>query len=339
MKDTGRIRAVAAALGILILILDAKTALTGASEGMNLCIKAVIPSLFPFFMLSTLLTDSISGRSFRILNPLGLLTGIPSGGEILLLTGLLGGYPVGARCVSRSVREQILPPEDGRRMLVICNNPGPSFLFGITAGLFPDPFYAWILWAVLILSTLITGALLPGKSANTIKAAGFAKMDISGILRSALVSMASVCGWVILFRVLLAFLNRWVFWLVPTEFQAVFTGILELTNGCLALSGIPSVGLRFILAAGMLSFGGLCVTMQTFSESRNVDMGFYFPGKCLQTWLSLLLAILVQYFFPTGHRLAVPPYLPAVMLIPLLFLLIFWRIRKNSSSIPEKAIV
>ena len=57
--------------GISILILDSRTALIGAQEGIVLCLQTVIPSLFPFFMLSNLLTGSLMGADFRILRPIG----------------------------------------------------------------------------------------------------------------------------------------------------------------------------------------------------------------------------------------------------------------------------
>ena len=36
-----------AALGILVLILDGKTAILGAGDAIELCLASVIPSLFP----------------------------------------------------------------------------------------------------------------------------------------------------------------------------------------------------------------------------------------------------------------------------------------------------
>ena len=39
------------ALGLLILILDGKTAYNGAVDGIELCLKTVIPALFPFFVI------------------------------------------------------------------------------------------------------------------------------------------------------------------------------------------------------------------------------------------------------------------------------------------------
>ena len=46
------------AAGMLALILDGRTALQGASEGLALCMQAVIPSLCPFLFLSAILTSA-----------------------------------------------------------------------------------------------------------------------------------------------------------------------------------------------------------------------------------------------------------------------------------------
>ena len=82
---------VVAALGILILILDSKTALRGAAESIDLCVRTVIPSLFPFFLLSGILVKSLMGNKFPLLRPIGRLLGIPEGAESLLISGFLGG--------------------------------------------------------------------------------------------------------------------------------------------------------------------------------------------------------------------------------------------------------
>ena len=85
-----------AAFGLLLLILDAKTALQGAQEAVVLCTSVVIPSLFPFFVLSGMLASAASGGGNKSLRPLERLLGVPIGAGGLFLTGLLGGYPTGA---------------------------------------------------------------------------------------------------------------------------------------------------------------------------------------------------------------------------------------------------
>ena len=91
-KHTPMAVAIASALGMLVLILDAKTALSGAAAGVELCIRTVIPSLFPFFFLSVMLTATLVGRALPPLRWLGRLLRLPEGAECIYITGLLGGY-------------------------------------------------------------------------------------------------------------------------------------------------------------------------------------------------------------------------------------------------------
>ena len=99
-KHTPMAVAIASALGMLVLILDAKTALSGAAAGVELCIRTVIPSLFPFFFLSVMLTATLVGRALPPLRWLGRLLRLPEGAECIYITGLLGGYPVGAQNIA-----------------------------------------------------------------------------------------------------------------------------------------------------------------------------------------------------------------------------------------------
>lgn len=153
---------IAAATGIALLILDSKTALAGAQSGVELCIRTVIPSLFPFFLFSILLTTSLIGRRIPILRPVCRLCRIPGGAESILIAGFLGGYPVGAQCVSQAYRAGQLSHRDARRMLGFCNNCGPAFLFGMAAALFREWWAPWSLWGIHIFSALCVGVLIPG---------------------------------------------------------------------------------------------------------------------------------------------------------------------------------
>ncbi len=283
-----------AAIGMLLLILDARTALSGAVDAVELCIRSVIPSLFPFFVLSGIMTGALSGVHIPFLRPIGHLCGIPEGAENLLLTGLLGGYPAGAQAVGDCWRQGHLTADDARRMIGFCSNAGPSFIFGMVAGRFEDAKTAWALWAVQLLSCLITGIVLPGKSDGKGSAVAKNKINLSKVLSGSLQAIAAVCGWVILFRVILSVLHRWILWLLPLELQAVFAGALELTNGCFLLPQIDDEALRFITASGMLSFGGLCVAMQTASVTGSLGFGAYIPGKCIQAVTAVALAAMVS---------------------------------------------
>ena len=286
------------ALGMLILILDSKTALTGASEGVALCIRTVIPSLFPFFLLSGILVNSLMGSRLPILRPVGRRLGIPEGAESLLISGLLGGYPVGAKCIRDAWNNGGISQKDANRMLWFCCNAGPAFLFGMAAPLF-STCSGWILWGIHIFSALLIGSFLPGKSTESAKLPEHSGFSLSRSLMDALKVTAQVCGWILIFRVLLAFLERWFLWILPVWLQVTVTGFLELSNGCLELTKIDSEPIRFLLCSAMLSLGGCCVALQTLSVTQGLDFRGYCWGKLLQTGLSILLSsIYLKYLSP-----------------------------------------
>lgn len=306
-----------AALGMLVLILDSKTAFDGASQGMELCIRTVIPSLFPFFILSIYITGTLTGHPVRALRPLCAICGVPKGGEAMLAVGLLGGYPVGAQSICQAYKSNQLSKEDAHRLLGFCSNAGPAFIFGITGSLFTSPVCPWLLWGIHILSALVVGTVLPNKRSYTISNSSATKTTVPNALKKAVHVTAGVCGWVVLFRILLAFFRRWFLWLLAQTPQAIVVGLLELVNGCQSLFTIKEEGLRFILCACFLAFGGICVGMQTLSVTEEVGSGMYFPGKLLQTVVSFLLACPIQFVLFSAENKAngMLPYMLTVLVI------------------------
>lgn len=305
------------AFGMIMMILDSKTGIYGASEGLRLCIQVLIPSLFPFIFLSILLTGSFAGRSISILHPLGRLCGIPKGAEILFLTGILGGYPSGAQAVSQAWETGCINKKQAHRMLGFCSNAGPSFLFGIIASQFSSKVTVWVLWLVHILSAIVTAIILPGKSHSHIVENTSTPVTVPHAAKKAMMSMAQICGWVILCKVMLCFLERWILWMIPPSLQVTLTGVLELANGCWSLSEIPKEGMRFVVCSGILSFGGLCVAMQTTSVAGKLGLGMYLPGKLIQTVISVILAYFLQFpLFHTSEIWNIPLWI--LSLVPVL---------------------
>ena len=325
--------ALAAAAAMLVLILDGKTALEGTSEGLSVCIRTLIPSLFPFFLLSSLLTGALSGQAIPILKPVAKLCRIPSGAESLLAIGLLGGYPIGAQGVALMHRAGQLRNPQAARMITFCNNAGPAFIFGILSGKFTSPAAPWLLWAIHICSAIFVGILLPGDLQGQHVSSSCRHLSLTELMTQALRAMALVCGWVIIMRMVLTFLDRWFLWMLPTPAQVAASGILELSKGCIQLLRIDCEGLRFIIAAGLLAFGGICVTLQTASVTSGISMALYFPGKVLQSSVSILLAYLMQLAFPPEARYHSPALLSvaAIVLIGAVLALLY---HKKSSGIP-----
>lgn len=305
--------------GMLALILDGKTALAGAQEGIALCIKTVIPSLFPFFVISNLLTGTLLGIGFPILDLLAARLSIPRGCEALLINGFLGGYPAGAQAVTQAYLGDQLSKKDAERLLAYCNNAGPSFLFGIAAMLFPEKWMVWALWCIHILSAVLTAQLFPERPSSSVPSITRKNITITAALQNALHATELVCGWIVLFRTMIHVLKRWVLWILPENFEILVIGILELTNGCFELNKLSGTAERFVLCSCLLAQGGLCILLQTAAVTQGLSLRYYLQGKLWQTLFSLILSCCLMYrFWP-----------PAI----LLFLLFILQKRKKSNSI------
>jgi sporulation integral membrane protein YlbJ len=278
---------------MFVLIIDPQTALAGGLGGITLCLRSVIPALFPFLVLSGLLVDLLTGHSNKLLRCIGKITGVPYGAESLLIVGFLGGYPAGAQAISRLYSQRKIDVTTARHLLTFCSNAGPAFLFGIVAGKFRSIGTVWLLWVVHILSALIVGFITAPKESLQAMFEPCGRASPSHCVKNAVHATAMICGWVILFRVMLEFGNKLVLLRLPETLRICISGILELTNGCCQLENIMDADIRFIVASGMLSFGGLCVVMQTSSFTQSIGLRSYLTGKIMHFAISTLISILL----------------------------------------------
>lgn len=293
-------------LGILALILDAQTAVAAAGEGIRLCLETVVPALFPFLVLSRLFTGSAAVQGCtKILGPIMRpLFGLPAQGAAAVAMGALGGYPVGAQTAADLYRDGRLDRESAERLLGFCSNAGPAFIFGMLGGIFGSPKTAAALYCIHITSALLTGVLLrtkdTGPAAQRLSDGRGPSISLPEAVSAAIKTMALICGYVILFRVISVFLGKALgTWLSPAMNVAV-SGLLELAGGCCLLPQLGAPGLRYCMASGFLAFGGVCVWMQTKSVIRPAGLTgkYYLFGKILQGTLAVLITWFVMVAFP-----------------------------------------
>lgn len=281
------------------LLWDAAGAAETVRRGIELCLASVIPALFPFFVVSSLLVSLGAGRAARILErPFRALFRCGGAGAAAFLLGMLGGYPVGAATVASLVRQGDVSPAEGRRLLAFCNNAGPSFIIGV-AGLtvFGSARTGAYLYLIHITAAMAAGFLLRGRRAagggtyHPPARPGLISAFLSAV-QGAASAMGRVCAFVVFFLVLLSLTER-----VTGPLPPWAAGFWELTNGILRLTPTRT---GFNTAAALLGWGGLSVHCQTASvlDGTNVPLDRYFLGKALQSLLSALLAAALWHVIP-----------------------------------------
>ena len=283
--------------GLFWLLLDAAEVRTAVTEGLSLCTRSVIPSLFPFLAVSALLMSLGFGEWLSgPLSGLMALYRIGGAGASALLLGLVGGYPVGARTAASLVSDGVLSKEEGERLLTFCNNSNPAFLITVLGlGVFGSVRAGVWLWLIHLLSALLTGLLFRNHGGPARRQAGgtaaFQAVSLSAAfvaaVRESLSGMLSVCAFVTFFYVLarpLASLGGWL--------GAVLVGLTELFS-LTPLLRPDRFG--FILASAMAGWGGLSVLCQTAAvlEGSGLRLQSCAAGKAVQGLLAGLLAALL----------------------------------------------
>ena len=114
------------------LLLQPDAAAQAAKNGLLLCGNLIVPALFPFFILSSLLVSTGGAARFgRLLSGvMGIWFHQPGASASALVLGFLGGYPVGAKTVCTLYEEKLCDRTQAEHLLLFCNNAGPAFILG-----------------------------------------------------------------------------------------------------------------------------------------------------------------------------------------------------------------
>lgn len=277
-----------ALLALVMLAAFSSPAIAGARRGLDTCASVIVPSLLPFFVLSSLLSalggPALLGR--RASKLMSKLFGVSGGGAPAFLLGLSGGYPLGAAAVCDLYRRGDVEKGEAERLLGFCNNSGPAFILGAAgAGVFGSAKLGLLLYLSHALAALLLGAIQRGgkhRSPNVRPASPRAEIvpfsrALPDSVFAAVRACAVICGFVVFFSALTAtltalgilpglslFLSR-LTGLEPSWTRGLITGILELGSGVSGLRGLPPSPVNLALCSFILGFGGLCVQCQTLA--------------------------------------------------------------------------
>ena len=108
-------------------------AVDAASKGLELCLNVIIPSLFPFFVISTLTVElGLAQKMGRIIEPMmRRIFNVSGACASAFVLGFVGGYPVGAKTAIALYERGECSRREAERLLSFCNNSGPAFILGV----------------------------------------------------------------------------------------------------------------------------------------------------------------------------------------------------------------
>lgn len=269
-------------------------------SGMNLAAMRIIPTLFPFMILSdywiasfNISKNSFIGKIFRKAFKINqsLITAF--------LTGAFAGFPLGVKTAVDLYNEGAITREELERISPIVNLPSLAFVIsGVGLGIYNDIMIGILLYSVVLISSIIV-AIIQGigrKYSNYSSVISRQMFDLTNSIRKAGCSSLNICFYIIFFSAVIGLASVII---KNGILLAVISSFFEIGNATSIISNTSFVfrGTRLILTAFALGFSGFSVHLQAFSfMPQDISKIKYLITKLLVGLLSSILITIVMIF-------------------------------------------
>lgn len=297
-------------LSVVGLLVYPKEASDGIRAGLSIIGSDILPSLFPFMVVSSYVADN------SFIQKLGALTDkftkkvLRTNGfsVIAFLLGIMGGYPVGAKTIRDYYVAGKLTQNEAERLFYWCINPSPAFTITAVGLLMMGSIQTGgIIYLSCILASITIGFFcrflnddtvvnkidftVPEKSENS-----FIKSVSSGTE-----AMLGICGWVLIFSAFSSVISA----LPLNEAVKLFIkSVCEVTTGC--NTAIES-RLPVAVVTAVVGFGGFAVICQinSFASACNVKPSRLICSRVINSSISVVYYSLITKIFPQYTQAAV----------------------------------
>ena len=272
----------------------------GVTEGLQICFYIVVPSLFPFMVLSIYITKSnIFEFTYKFLAPVSkFLFRQPANTVPVIIMSMVGGFPVGIKMINNLFNEGMITEKQAQRLCLFCMNGGPAFIItAVGINMLGSMRAGVIMFTSLCISSFILGIFtrfLGDKSEIHIQSETRSDLcSLSSAVWDALQSTLGICGWIVIFSAITNCLK------ICIKNESAFIGIssfLEVTKGCVALTGkmpIPVI-------TAIIGFSGICIHCQVLSclKDCKVKYSHFFVCRVLNGAIASFISYLLLLVFP-----------------------------------------
>lgn len=299
-----------AAFFFLIMLMNPSLTVAGAKEGLLLWFHTIIPALLPFMIFSNLLVsmDAMHYITFLFEPIVKILFKISPQGSYALLTGLLCGYPMGAKSCVDLVSQHKITHTEGEYLLCFSNNASPAFVLSYLCGsvlgnsnktmafmiaIYSAPLLASFFIYPFFRKEIRKSDKMPVIYSKKTKPIDFSIVDNS--IMNGFETVTKLGGYIILFSILSNFISKISVFSVRIKYFLL--GITEMTTGIAYLNaGIPNAVWKGMALCACISFGGLSGIFQTKCILKSSGLSI-FPYILSKIGISILSAILFAFLF------------------------------------------
>ena len=286
-----------------------QTVFTGASYGLILWFRHVLPTLLPYMILINVLicTPALHWICRIISTFLCPLLGTSYYGTFAVLTGFLCGYPMGAKTTSDLLNVNKISRSEASYLLSFCNNTSPAFILSyvVIQNLKKDsisiPFLLILTLTPLMMSFVFRlfyrakdhihpfSHMMQVSSSTASQSENLSGNYFDRCIMNAFESITKVGGYMMMFSVLIQLLASA---LPDNTASLLLYSSLEISTGIrLLFSSALYTTEKIILCAFLTSFGGWCCIAQTYSmiSSSQLPILPYITAKLVTALVTSLL--------------------------------------------------
>ncbi len=279
----------------------------GVKKGIDMCLKSIIPSLYPFMILTNIYASSdLVNVKVPLFNRLiGKVFRIPENSAGIILFSFIGGLPVGAKMTAELYKRRLISQEQGARIMCFCVNPGPAFLISfIGADLLGSRKTGILIYISLILSSVSVGVL--SRFFATGHTDGFCTemKNINNVIKTdkrtlenAVINSSKtlfvICSWIVIFSCIseLILCSD-----IQIGIKKFLLCTLEMTNGSIVAAEHFSAP----IVAAVIGFSGICGHFQLLDcvKSVKLEYKYFLVSRIVSAGLSVVYCSLLTELFP-----------------------------------------
>ncbi|MCI8669181.1 MAG: hypothetical protein HFI34_06650 [Lachnospiraceae bacterium] len=300
-----------------MLLLFPDICLSGVNTGIHLCLTALMPSIFPFVLISNIIMRlgvvQIIGKLLYPVMHLFFRTSLYGGYAVFM--GFFCGYPLGAKVTNDLLEQHLISEKEANRIICFSNNTSPGYLQNYLLISLLGPvrhkiFFILLYYIPIILFGILSGftASHTNRSIETFQSRRdsdsynhpepFSVKTLDTCILESFKTMIKLCGYLIIFSILSAFIYQKL--PIHLPFKYFLASLCEITTGSYYLSeSVYPLPVKAVCCIAATSFGGFSTLMQTRSvcTNKNISLRRYFSARLLMAISVILLYLTALNLF------------------------------------------
>ena len=271
---------------IVILLCHSREVSEGIYSGALFAARCLIPTLFPFFIISDLIFSfgiPFAGRLRRR-------------GNYVIMIGAICGFPHGARCATKLFENGKINEKEYERLLILSNCPSLAFVVsGIGSGMMGSAVLGIILYISLILSVIVLAFFYRSTSAGLSVSDGSAGdgFCLTDSIKRAGLSSITIASFVIFFYGVSALITEF----IPDGFiSLIISAVLEIATGAARAASCDALSTteKMLLLGFIVGFSSISTFMQNIAFiSKSVRKRRLLVFKILQGILCAFFTLIL----------------------------------------------